>query len=148
MSIELHTLKLGKGSRTTSFRIGRGNASGRGTTAGKGTKGQRARSGGRNKLKLKGIRAMMLSFPKNRGFRSAYVKAEIVTLERLAKVFTAPGSVDLATLKRKGLIHASALSAKIIGKGELNAALKISGVAVTAAAKALVEKAGGSVKGA
>ncbi|MFA6447041.1 MAG: 50S ribosomal protein L15 [Patescibacteria group bacterium] len=143
MTIEMHTMKPAHGSKTKSFRVGRGNASGRGTTAGKGTKGQRARSGGRNKLKLKGIRAMMLSFPKNRGFKSLYEKPETVSLEILAKRFTSPGIVDLAALKKSGLVSKRALSAKIIGKGEIKTALKLVKIAATASAKEAIEKAGG-----
>lgn len=145
MTIGMHNLKPAKGSHVRKLRIGRGNGSGHGTTAGKGTKGQRARSGGRNKLKLKGIKQMLLSFPKNRGFKSLYVKPESVTLEKLAKVYVQPGTVSLATLKKTGLVSQQALSAKIIGKGELKVALKLQGVAVTKSAAEAIEKAGGKL---
>ncbi|MFA6099928.1 MAG: 50S ribosomal protein L15 [Patescibacteria group bacterium] len=145
MTIGMHNLKPAKGSHIRRLRIGRGNASGHGTTAGKGTKGQRARSGGRNKLKLKGMKQMLLSFPKNRGFKSFYVKPETVTLEKLAKTFSHPETINLSTLKKKGLIGKRALSAKIIGKGELKVALKLQGVAVTKAAGEAIEKAGGKL---
>jgi large subunit ribosomal protein L15 len=144
MSIELHTIKPARGSRTKAFRIGRGNASGRGTTAGKGTKGQRARSGGRNKLKRKGLRAMLLSFPKNRGFRSQYEKPETVTVGSLAKAFAKPQAVDVSTLKKAGLVTKRAMGAKIVSGGELAVALKIAGIGATATAKAAIEKAGGA----
>ncbi|MDD5726202.1 MAG: 50S ribosomal protein L15 [Patescibacteria group bacterium] len=145
MSIAMHTLKPAKGSTTRKFRIGRGNASGRGTTAGRGTKGQRARAGGRNKLKLKGMRQMLLSFPKNRGFRSLYVKAEVVSLERLGKTFKKPETITLALLKKSGLVNKQALSAKIVGKGEIKLAFKLQGVTATKAATEAIEKAGGKV---
>lgn len=145
MSITLHTIKPASGSRSKSFRVGRGNASGRGTTAGKGTKGQRARSGGRNKLKLKGLKQMLLSFPKNRGFQSRYQKAETVTLARVEKMFNAGDRVDVSSLKKKELIHSTATRAKIVGTGELKKALKFHNVSATASAKAAIEKAGGSV---
>jgi len=145
MSIAMHTLKPAKGSTTRKFRIGRGNASGRGTTAGRGTKGQRARAGGRNKLKLKGMKQMLLSFPKNRGFRSLYVKAEAVTLERLNKTFKKPETITLAMLKKSGLVNKQALSAKIVGKGEIKMAFKLQGVTATKAATEAIEKAGGKV---
>ncbi len=146
MSISMHTLKPAHGSRTKKFRIGRGNASGRGTTAGRGTKGQRARAGGRNKLKVKAIRQMFLSFPKTRGFNSPYVKAETVTLKRLAEAFTNVATVDLKALKRAGLVGKTALSARVVGQGELKAALNLVNVGTSASAKAAIEKAGGSVK--
>ncbi|MFA6503572.1 MAG: 50S ribosomal protein L15 [Patescibacteria group bacterium] len=145
MTIQMHNIKPAKGSTTRKLRIGRGNASGHGTTAGKGTKGQRARSGGRNKLKLKGIRAMLLSFPKNRGFKSLYVKAETVTLEKLTKEFAQPVTITLAALKKAELVGKRALSAKIIGKGEIKVAYILQGVAATKSASEAVEKAGGKV---
>lgn len=145
MSITLHTIKPAKGSRTKSFRVGRGNASGRGTTAGKGTKGQRARTGGRNKLKLKGLKQMLLAFPKNRGFQSRYQKAATVPLARLAKVFHVGDRVDVASLKKKSLVHSTTTRAKIVGTAELDKALKFHNVSVTASAKAAIEKAGGTI---
>ena len=145
MTMTLHSLKPASGSRSKSFRIGRGNASGRGTTAGKGTKGQRARSGGRNKLKLKGLKQMLLSFPKKRGFRSRYQKAETLTLARIEKAYNAGDRVDIASLKKKSMIPAIATSVKIVGTGELKKALKFHNVLATASAKIAIEKAGGSV---
>lgn len=141
----MHTLKPAKGSTTRKFRIGRGNASGRGTTAGRGTKGQRARAGGRNKLKLKGMKQMLLGFPKSRGFRSIYIKAETVTLERLVKAFQKSEIITLAALKKAGLVSKRALSAKIVGRGELKVALKLQKVGATKSAVQAIEKAGGKI---
>lgn len=142
----MHTIKPAAGSRTKKFRIGRGNASGRGTTAGRGTKGQRARAGGRNKLKVKGIRAMFLSFPKTRGFNSPYVKAETVTLARLAQAFPNAAAVDLKALKKAGLVGKTALSARVVGQGEIKSALNLVGIGASASAKQTIEKAGGTFK--
>ncbi len=143
MSLTLHTIKPAAGSRTKTFRIGRGNASGRGTTAGRGTKGQRARTGGRKNLKLKGIKQMLLSFPKLRGFQSRYEKSAVVSLEVLAKNFQAGDKINLAALKEKHLISKSADSAKIVGTISLDKALVLDHVLATASAKAAIEKAGG-----
>ena len=143
--IELHTLKPAKGAREKSFRIGRGNASGRGTTSGKGTKGQRARSGGRNKLKLKGIRAMMLSFPKNRGFKSQHIKPETVSIGRLAAAFTTPANIDLKAMKKAELISRGAQGARIVCGGEITIALKLTGILASLKAKEQIEKVGGKL---
>jgi len=48
-------------------RKGRGNASGRGNYSSRGMKGQRSRAGGKKGLKLKGLRQMSRSIPKQRG---------------------------------------------------------------------------------
>jgi len=144
MSLSLHTLKPSHGCRTKSRRIGRGPGSGRGKTAGKGTKGQKARTGGRKKLQLKGLKQMLLSFPKNRGFQSRYPKAHAITLDQLES-FGAGSSVTLDALRAKGMMTRRDVSAKIVGNGKLTKALKISGIAVTATAKAAIESAGGTI---
>jgi len=145
MSLTLHTLAPKYGSRTKKFRIGRGHGSGRGKTAGKGTKGQKARTGGRNKLKLKGLKQMLLSFPKNRGFQSRYEKVAAIPLKRLAS-FGSGETVSLMTLRQKGLVNRVDRSAKIVGGGTIDKKLTVVGVAVTAGAKAAIEAAGGTVK--
>jgi large subunit ribosomal protein L15 len=143
MALTLNTLKPAKGSKTKSFRIGRGEGSGRGKTSGKGTKGQRARSGGRNKLKMKAIRSMLLSFPKMRGFQSRYLKAATVQLEKVAAAFGSDEKITLRLLKSKGLAGKNDTRAKLVG-GKVDKALHFVNVMASATAKAAVEKAGGS----
>jgi len=144
MALTLHTIKPAPGSRTKKFRRGRGEGSGSGKTAGRGTKGQRSRSGGRNKLKMRGLRQMLLSFPKLRGFRSRHPKSATVSLERVAKAFKAKDVIDLRALKAHGLVSPGYSRAKLVGQGPVDKALQFSGIAASAAAKAAVEKAGGS----
>ena len=144
MTISIHTLKPSHGSRTKSRRIGRGAGSGRGKTAGKGTKGQKSRTGGRHKLKLKGLKQMLLGFPKNRGFQSRYPKARAITLAHL-ETFPAGSAVTLDTLREKGLMTRRDVSAKIVGSGKLSKALKVSGIRTSATAKTAIEAAGGSI---
>lgn len=145
MSLTLNNLAPKFGSRSKRFRIGRGPGSGRGKTAGKGTKGQKSRTGGSHKLKLKGLKQMLLSFPKNRGFKSRYAKVAVIPLKRLS-AFGTGDEVTLETLRAKGMIGRTDREAKIIGKGLLEMKLTVSGVSVTAGAKEAIEKAGGTVK--
>lgn len=145
MSLTLHTLKPAKGARTKKFRIGRGNASGRGTTAGKGTKGQRARTGGRRGLKLKGLKQMLLSFPKLRGFKSHVDQPTAVPLERLVEAYASNEQIDLDSLKAKRLVPRIAQSAKIIGSTKLDKVLILMNLQTTPGAKQSIEAAGGSV---
>jgi len=144
--IEMHNLKPARGSRKTVKRVGRGNASGLGKTAGRGTKGQRARSGGRNKLKLKGIRSMFLAFPKKRGFKSGYVEVETLTLGKISQNFQASDIVTLEALKKKQLIPKSAKAAKVVLGGEAKTAVNLKGIKTSATAKEAILKVGGSVK--
>ena len=146
MSLTLHTLAPAKGARTKSFRVGRGEGSGRGKTGGKGTKGQRSRTGGRRGLKLKGLKQMLLGFPKLRGFKSRYAKAATVSLEKAAKVFSAGEKIDVKALKSKGLIPNTSELAKVVGAADVGKALSFMDVKSSASAKAAVEKAGGSFK--
>ena len=53
---------------------------------------------------------------------------------------------DIAALKAAGLIETRATRAKVVKKGEVTRAIKLSGVAVTAGARAAIEAAGGSVE--
>lgn len=146
MTLALHNIAPAKGSRLKKFRVGRGNASGRGTTAGRGTKGQRARTGGRKLLKLKGMKQMILGFPKQRGFRSLNQKPATITLETIAKNFRAGDKITIKALKAKRLVTKPAMSVKLIGGGELKVALHLTNIKASATAKAAIEKAGGSFK--
>jgi large subunit ribosomal protein L15 len=144
--LKLHDLKPAPGSRNKSKRVGRGNASGKGTTAGRGTKGQAARTGGRNRRKLRGFRQIMLATPKLRGFKSLKAKPETVQLASVIKAFAANESVTPASLVKKGLVSVTKNGVKIIGKADLQKKLVIEGCAVTASVREAVVKAGGEVK--
>jgi large subunit ribosomal protein L15 len=144
MSLTLHTLKPARGSRTRRFRVGRGNASGSGTTAGRGTKGQRARTGGRNKLKLKGMKQMLLRIPKNRGFKSGIPRPHAVTFEQLDRWMKNGERVVLADLQKRHLVPANAPSVKVVNTGKLTKKLVFVDVRTTAEAKKIIEQAGGS----
>ncbi len=144
MSLTLHTLAPRKGARTASFRIGRGISSGRGKTAGRGTKGQRARTGGRKGLALKGMKQMLLSFPKLRGFQSRFPSIATVPLRALES-FPEGAVVTLETLRKAGLIHRADRGAKIVGNGVYAKKVTLRGIMISAGARAAIEKAGGSV---
>lgn len=144
MALTLNTIAPNKGARTKRFRIGRGEGSGRGKTAGRGTKGQRARTGGRKNLKLKGIKQMILGFPKTRGFQSNFTPVHSLPLERVAAVYTSAAKIDVKGLIAKGLLPKVAERAKLIGTADVKAALTFINITASASAKAAVEKAGGS----
>lgn len=144
MSLTLHSLKPAHGSRTKSFRIGRGAGSGSGKTAGKGTKGQKSRTGGGKKLQLKGLKQMLLSFPKVRGFKSRRPKARAISLASL-ETLPAGTEVSMDTLREHNLVMRRDVTAKIVGVGPIKTAIKVKGIAVSTLAKAAIEAAGGSV---
>jgi large subunit ribosomal protein L15 len=144
--LKLHTLKPNKGAKTSTRRLGRGPGSGRGKTSGKGTKGQRARTGGRNKLRLLGMKMIIRRIPKLRGFKSQYAKDEVVTLRDLQKNFPQGGIVTRAQLVKRELLSSLNVNAKVVGSGDVARKLTLKGLKVSAGAKAAIEKAGGSIQ--
>ncbi len=60
-------------------------------------------------------------------------------------VFSDGDTVSIETLRAKGLIGARVSQIKVLASGELKRKLSIAGVAVSEAAQAKVERAGGSV---
>lgn len=144
MSLQLHSLAPNPGSHERSFRIGRGHGSGRGKTAGKGTKGQRSRSGGKGGLNLLGMRQMLLSFPKNRGFRSLTEKAITLPVERL-EVFQDGTKIDMQALRQAGIVRRLDARVKIVAGTEIAKKLVLVNIPCTPGAKEQIEKAGGTV---
>ena len=146
MILSLHTLKPQKGARRTSKRVGRGLGS-TGSYSGRGVKGQRARSGGRAGLKLKGLRPLMLSTPKKRGFRSPKAKHVVSNIGDLAKAFANGATVNPKILLKKGLIENVTLGVKILGKGSIGIKLTVEGCFLSASAKQKIEHTGGVIVG-
>lgn len=79
-----------------------------------------------------------------RGFVSIHKDA--VGEVRLSDLERMPvDDIDFLALRAARLLSANAKSAKVINSGKLTRAVKLSGIAVTAGAKAAIEAAGGSV---
>ena len=141
----LNTLQPAPGSKKKSKRLGRGIGSGRGKTCGRGHKGQRARAGGYHKVGFEvGQMPIQRRVPKS-GFRSrkALFRQEVY-LSDLNKV--AVDQIDLAVLIEYGLIRANTKDVKIIGSGEINRAIIVRGLPVTAGARKAIETAKGKVE--
>ncbi|MBI4262558.1 50S ribosomal protein L15 [Candidatus Uhrbacteria bacterium] len=146
MSLNLHSLHPAQGSQHRRKRVGRGNASGHGTYSGKGQKGQRARSGkGRERLRRLGMKKLMQSTPKHRGFRSLVPRALIVNVGALDRVFTSGSVVTPRALHAAGLVRGSGV-VKVLGDGALTKKLVVRECIVSASAKVKIEKAGGTIE--
>jgi large subunit ribosomal protein L15 len=80
------------------------------------------------------------------GFSNASfaVVGEFVNIGSLDKKFKAGDEVTPEILKKKNLINKTN-KVKILGNGEIKAALKVTAHAFSASAKAAIEKAGGTV---
>ena len=146
MSLSPTTIKPAKGSNKKSKRLGRGNSSGAGNYSGRGMNGQRARSGGKGGLKIRGFKPVLQSTPKLRGFKSGNVKPAEVRLSDLDKKYNDGEVVSLKTLVEKGLISKNAKNAKIILKGELKKKLIVEGIKYTKTAGEAIKKVGGEIK--
>ncbi len=144
--MRLNTLKPADGARKERTRVGRGIGSGLGKTAGRGHKGSFARSGkGKIKAGFEGGQMPLQRRLPKIGFRSRtkHQVSEVLLYKLDALNLDA---IDFAALKAAGLVENRALRAKIVKKGEVTRAIKLTGVAVTAGAKAAIEAAGGSVE--
>lgn len=131
--------KLPKIVRRKKKRIGRGYGSGKGGhTVGRGQKGQKARSGGRGKRPR--------DYGKKRGFEPPKRREpEILNVASL-NIFPTGSEVDLAALVERGLIkEIPEDGVKILGRGELEKKLTVSGLLCSEGARSKIEKAGGNV---
>jgi len=146
MVINLHTIKPAHGSRKRSKRVGRGNASQKGTTAGRGMKGQKARSGGKKGLAVKGFKKSFQKVPKVRGFRSQKPKKQTVTLSILERIAKNGDVVTPRYLNKKGVIDNSQSGVKVVATGELKKKITLSGCVASKKAVEAIEKAGGKLE--
>ncbi|GAP66080.1 50S ribosomal protein L15 [Mizugakiibacter sediminis] len=143
--MRLNTIKPAKGARRARVRVGRGIGSGLGKTAGRGHKGQHARAGGYHKVGFEGGQMPLQRRLPKVGFRSRKaIESAQVFLYQLEGLKA--DSIDLVALRAAGLVHGAARRVKVVKKGEIKRALKLSGLLVTAGAKAAIEAAGGSVE--
>jgi large subunit ribosomal protein L15 len=148
--MKLHDLVPNPGSKKNRKRVGRGISAGQGKTAGRGTKGQGSRSGSGGKLYRQGGNLPFfrrLPFMRGKGFTPPnQVEYNEVNLDQLNEVFKAESDVTPESLEAARLLRDVRNPVVILGRGDLNVALKIRVHRVSASAKAKIEKAGGSVE--
>jgi large subunit ribosomal protein L15 len=148
--MNLNELRDNPGARLKSKRLGRGIGSGKGKTSGKGVKGQKAREG----VALNGFEGGQLPIyrrlPK-RGFYNHFRKVYApVNLRALDAAITA-GKLDASQpITEQMLIQAGLASDKtdgvrLLAEGAISKAVTITVSGASAAAKAAIEQAGGSV---
>jgi len=147
--MKLHDLKPEEGSKKNRKRVGRGISGGQGKTAGRGTKGQGARSGGQARLYHQGGNLPFfrrLPFKRGEGFTPIHrVEYNEVNLDQLSE-FKAGQEVSPTSLTGARLLRDPRNPVAILGRGDVNVALKVSAHRVTKAAQAKIEAAGGSVE--
>jgi len=147
MGMDLSSLNKAAEMRKKRKRIGRGPSSGTGKTAGKGHKGQKARSGYTKVRGFEGGQMPLYRRTPKRGFnhRDRFPLA-IVNVDTLEAAFDAGAEVAPDLLVEKGLVDIRRGGVKVLGRGEINKKLTVRAHAVTPAARAKIEAAGGSVQ--
>jgi len=147
---KLNELSPRPGSRKNRMRVGRGPGSGKGKTGGRGVKGQKSRSGVAIGGFEGGQMPLHMRTPK-RGFNNPFAKtfAEVnfwrIEQAIAAGKLDAKKPIDAAALLAAGVIRRARDGVKLLGKGELKSKVDLTVYAASAAARAAVEKAGGSL---
>lgn len=97
-----------------------------------------------------GQTSVVQRMPKARGFKRYYKLVdvvEVVNLSALEKDVRITSLVNKDLLVDLGYIHSNADRVKVLGNGELSKSLSFEGIELFSdAAKAKIEKAGGSIK--
>ena len=145
--MELGNIKPAKGSvKTANKRLGRGQGSGSGGTATRGHKGAKSRSGYSKKIGLEGGKMPLQRRVPKFGFkninRKSYTGINLDTLQALVDAKKIKKEVTLNQLISLRLAGKNDL-VKILGRGELSAALQITAHKFTATAQSAIEAAGG-----
>ena len=147
--MRLHDLKPNEGAHKNRKRVGRGTAAGQGKTAGRGMKGQNARAGGGVPLYHQGGNLPFfrkLPFKRGEGFSIINrVRCAEVNLEKL-EVFSADTEITPELMLEAGIINDLKSPVKILGRGEVSAALKVKTHRISKSAQEKIESAGGSVE--
>ncbi len=148
--MKLNEISDNIGAAKNGKRLGRGIGSGLGKTSGKGVKGQKARSG----VAIKGFEGGQMPLHRRlpkRGFTNIFrLDYNEVSLARVqaavdAGKLAAGATVTVEALKAAGIIRRVKDGVRLIGPGELKAALTFEIAGASGPALAAVEKAGGKV---
>jgi large subunit ribosomal protein L15 len=147
--MKLHTLKPASGStHKEGKRVGRGEGSGKGGTAARGHKGAGSRSGTSTKRGFEGGQMPLYRRVPKFGFKNLNrVEFSPINLDKLQELADKGiTKVDSQILKENGLIGKNDL-VKILGRGELKAAMEIKADKYSVAAQKAIEAAGGTIAG-
>lgn len=148
--MKLHEIRDNDGANRKKKRVARGPGSGKGKTAGRGIKGQKSRSGVALNGYEGGQMPLYRRLPK-RGFTVPNAKSFAVVNLGQIQSFIDAGKLDATaelteeTLVASGLVRRRLDGIRLLGKGQLSAAVTISVTGASKSAVEAVEKAGGKV---
>ena len=142
--MKLSELKPAKGATHNSKRIGRGQGSGKGGTATRGTKGAQARAGYEHKIGFEGgqmpIQRRVPKFGFKNPTRVEYTAVNVSALQALSEKI-GKTEIGLDEIKLAGLAGPKEL-VKVLGNGEISAALTVTADAFSSSAVSKIEAAG------
>lgn len=151
----MNELKPNPGANKRPKIVGRGTSSGHGKTSGRGGKGQTARNGGNIPARFEGGQWPLYRRIPKRGFQNPFRKEyTALNVTELSKSIAAgkitDAAIDLASLKKAGLLPKSTETWKLLGKTD-GKPLSFSGKsikvnAISDAARKLAEGAGAKIE--
>ena len=145
--MNLSNLKPAEGSTRNNKRLGRGEGSGGGGTATRGHKGAKSRSGYKRKSGFEGGQMPLQRRVPKFGFKNINrIEFKGINLDVLQSLFEANNSATMGEgyFTVAGLVSKNA-KIKVLGRGELNAAIEVHAHAFSKSAQEAIEKAGGKV---
>ena len=145
--MNLSNLKPAAGSTRNNKRLGRGEGSGGGGTATRGHKGAKSRSGYKRKSGFEGGQMPLQRRVPKFGFKNINrVEYKGINLDVLQSLLETNSSATMGEgyFAEAGLVSKNA-KIKILGRGEVTAALEVHAHAFSKSAQKAIEKAGGKV---
>ena len=143
--MKLENLAPAVGATKTSKRLGRGQGSGKGGTATRGTKGAQARAGYEHKIGFEGgqmpIQRRLPKFGFKNPTRVEYKAVNVADIEALAARLVQK-EIGVEDIKAAGLAGKNDL-VKVLGNGEITAAVTVTADAFSKTAVSKIEAAGG-----
>ena len=143
--MKLENLAPAKGATKSRKRVGRGEGSGKGGTATRGTKGAQARAGYEHKIGFEGgqmpIQRRLPKFGFKNPTRVEYKAINLSDIQALAEAANL-AEINIEDIRSAGLATKNEL-VKVLGNGEITAAVTVSADAFSKSAVAKIEAAGG-----
>ncbi len=143
--MKLNNMKPAAGSTHSTKRIGRGEGSGKGGTATRGTKGAQARAGYEHKIGFEGGQMPLQRRVPKFGFKNpTRVEYKAINVSDIEALAAASGlkELGLAEIVSAGLASKNDL-VKVLGNGEIKAAVNVTAHAFSKSAIEKIEAAGG-----
>ena len=143
--MKLENLAPAKGATKNSKRIGRGQGSGKGGTATRGTKGAQARAGYEHKIGFEGgqmpIQRRLPKFGFKNPTRVEYKAINLSAIQAIADEFKL-AEIGIEDIRKAGYATKNEL-VKVLGNGEITAAVTVCANAFSKSAVSKIEAAGG-----